>query len=128
MVDLGLFVYNKVQENVTGKILQIKTGDLSRSIKVSVRTSGNPMTLTVGPEPVDVKAWVLEHGGKGYYKITPKYMMLLHWVDEEGSHFRKRVWHPPMKAHYYMGTVLEEIDFPSYFDEMSHRAFTRAEG
>src|SRR6266436_314187 len=59
----------KVLQNLDGKILQKRSGQLYESIQEETYTSGYDFIAFVGPIPATPKAYALEFGGKGDYVI-----------------------------------------------------------
>jgi hypothetical protein len=103
-------MYNKVMENVEGKILQKRTGQLAESIHKATRTSDNPMVGEVFVDPATPKAWALERGGERYYPIVPVKARMLHFFAKDGTEiFTDFVDHPPSKDFRYLSTALEEM-------------------
>lgn len=103
----------KVVDNVSGKVLQKRSGDLASRIQSEVDTASIPMTGFVGPNPSDAKAWVLEYGGKGWYDIFPVKASVLRFVSKSGDLvFAKYVNHPPGQPFYYLRSALVEMADP----------------
>lgn len=120
LTELTLLMFDKVQENLNGKILQKKTGQLSDSIRKNVDTSTDVMVGVVFPDPASPKAWALEKGGQGYYPIVPTKATVLSWMGKSGARvFRAEVNHPPSKAFHYMEAALDEMRelVPAGFEE-----------
>jgi hypothetical protein len=110
--ELTYALYSKVMENVEGRILAKRSGDLARSIRLEVDTANNPMVGAVFPEPADAKAWVLEEGGERNYSILPTKAQVLafYWEKEGRFAFLPAVDHPPSKAFRYLGLALDEME------------------
>jgi hypothetical protein len=111
-------VLTKVIENLSGKILQSKTGELVGSISKETHHSGYDFIGFVGPVPATPKAWALEFGGKHSYLIPLGDKGVLANKDEQ--FFSKRaVIHPPSKEYAYLRSalddVLPEIDGKKFF-------------
>jgi len=122
MTRLEGLLYDKVMENVSGKILQKKTGALAASIRQSLDLTGELMTaeVYVASGPGDIKALTLEFGGKGYYLITPVKAQILRFYGKDNRLvFTPSVYHPPSKAFRYLAEALEEVapQIPSGFAE-----------
>jgi hypothetical protein len=120
LTELTTLLFDKVQENLNGKILQKKTGQLSDSMRKNVDTSTEVMVGVVFPDPASPKAWALEKGGIGYYPITPSKASVLSWIGKSGARvFAASVNHPPSKAFHYMEDALEEMRelVPAGFEE-----------
>jgi len=107
---LADLLYTKVIENLSGKVLQSKTGELKGSISKEVYHSGYEFIAFVGPVPATAKAFALEYGGKDYYMIYPSKAQVLAWIADDGDYvFAKRVAHPPSKEYAYLRSALEEV-------------------
>lgn len=110
MIQLTGMLYDKVIENVSGKILQKQSGELASSIKQQLDLVGETMLGSVFVDPANDKAWVLEKGGKGYYPIVATKAQVLHFFTKSGTEvFTKSVHHPPSREFAYMRTALEEM-------------------
>jgi hypothetical protein len=111
MVALTQELYNKVIENLSGKILQQKSGQLVSSVHQFVDQVADPMTGSVYIEPASPKAWALEHGGERSYLISPsKAQVLKFFWDKAGQTvFFPSVTHPPSREFAYLRTALEEM-------------------
>ena len=121
MVELTDLLYNKVMENISGRILQKRSGALASSIQRSVDLTQEVMVGSVFPEPADPKAWALEKGGTSNYPIvSSKGAMLKFYWDKAGKTvFLSHVDHPASKEFAYLRTALEEIvpEVPRGFQE-----------
>ncbi len=108
--QLTTLMRDKVVENVSGKILQKKTGQLAESIQQRFEYSDNFVRGSVFPEPASPKAWALEKGGEEFYSIVPVKGRLLRWLDKDGAKiFAKQVNHPPSRPFRYLGEAFDEI-------------------
>jgi len=99
----------KVLQNLDGKILHKRSGQLYESIHEETYASGYDFIAFVGPIPASPKAFALEYGGKGDYIIPvgPKGFL----ASKDGDFFSKRdVIHPPSKEYAYLRTAMEEIE------------------
>ncbi len=99
----------KVLQNLDGKILQKRSGQLYGSIQEEIQVSDYDFIAFVGPIPATPKAYALELGGKGDYVIPvgPKGML----ANKEGDFFSKRdVTHTPSKEYAYLRTAMEEVE------------------
>jgi hypothetical protein len=111
MIELTDLMYEKVMENVSGKILNKQTGQLAGSIHKENASAGDFYLGSVYVSPVTDKAWVLEKGGKGYYPITATKASVLHFFSKSGEEvFTKSVNHPPSKEFAYLRRALEEME------------------
>lgn len=109
---LADLLFDKVMENVTGRILQSKSGQLAESIKKEVHAEANPMYAIVGPKPATPKAWALEKGGREDYPIFPIKAMALHFFWEKMGEevFMSYVpEHPPASPYRYLGRAYETV-------------------
>jgi hypothetical protein len=122
-------LYSKVIENLSGKVLQKRTGALLDSIRREVDVGDNPMIGTVFPEPADAKAWALELGGEREYAILPtKASVLAFFWEKEGRQvFLPSVNHPPSRAFRYLGIALDEMEalVPEGFREALDEVLSR---
>lgn len=110
MIELTGALYEKVIENVSGKILQTKTGQLRSSIFRFNNVENDVYVGSVYVDPETPKAWALEKGGKGYYPIVATKAQVLHFFTKSGQEvFTKAVNHPPSREFAYMRTALEEM-------------------
>lgn len=120
LTQLTDIMYNKVQENLSGKILQKQTGQLASSIRKEVTESGSEMMGVVFVDPVTPKALALEKGGERYYDIYPVRAKMLRFVNKSGEIvYASHTYHPPSKDFAYLRTALEEMEslIPESFRE-----------
>ena len=111
MTELTEMLYEKVVENLSGKVLEKQTGALLASVHKSVSISDDEYEGMVFVSPETTKAWVLEKGGSGYYPIVPVKASVLHWISKSGEEmFAKSVSHPPSKEFAYLRLALEEME------------------
>lgn len=112
LTELTRLLYEKVIENVSGKILQKRTGQLAESIITEIDIISNPMIGSVFPLPQTPKAFALEKGGEKSYIITPsKATMLKFYWDKMGkTMFLRSVNHPPSKEFAYLRLALEDME------------------
>lgn len=104
-----------VIDNVSGRLLQTKTGALARSIQQTVSRDGDKIVGFVGPVPANAKAWALEYGGNKSYEIVPSKGRVLHFIGKGGeSVFTTKVNHPPAVARRYLRQALEEMPYIVY--------------
>lgn len=110
-LDLTDVLYMKVLENVSGKILQKRSGELASSIRQETLINDGVYTSTVWVEPESDKAWALEKGGKGFYVIEATKATVLRFVTKSGDRvFAKSVNHPPSQKFAYLETALMETE------------------
>lgn len=110
--QLAKQLYDKVMENVSGKILEQRTGELAGSIRQLTDISGDFMTTILGPVPETPKAFALEYGGSEFYPIFPSKAKVLHFF---WSKIGQEVWlpsvnHPPSREFAYMRSALAELE------------------
>ena len=120
MIELTGLMYEKVIANLSGAVLQTKTGQLVGSIRQENRAYGDIYVGEVYPAPASPKAWALEKGGSGYYPIEATKAQMLHFFAKSGDEvFTKSVNHPPSLEFAYMRKALEEVGalIPSGFQE-----------
>lgn len=103
--------YAKVQENLSGKVLQEKSGMLKASVRHGVQQQGSLLIGYIELDPEPPYAKVQEFGGKGSYLITPSKANLLSFYWELlGKRVALRyVNHPPLPARPYITPVLAEL-------------------
>ena len=111
LADLTIQMYQKVMENVSGKILQKQSGQLASSINLNFGFDGNTRIGEVFVEPASPKAWALEKGGEKSYIITPVKAQVLHffWTKIGQEVWLKSVDHPPSREFAYLRLALEEM-------------------
>jgi len=106
-------LYEMVVENLSGKILQAKSGQLLRSVKKTLPEMVEEGFIqgSVVIEPATAKAYALEYGGKKPYPI-PKGLRktLMGNLEEDFGPVKKVYAHPPSKAYGYLSTAAEEIE------------------
>ena len=111
MEELTELAYQKVIENLSGKVLQKRTGALAASIRKENHVEGDFYLGLVFPAPADAKAFALEKGGKGYYPIVATKASVLHFFMKSGTEvFAKSVDHPPSKEFAYLRLAAEEME------------------
>ena len=104
----------KVQENLSGKVLNTKTGALLGSLVSGVERIGNLAIGFVAVEPTDSKveayAMVHEYGGKGFYEIVPVHKLILRFEGKSGEVvFAPYVYHPAASERSYLRSALHEM-------------------
>jgi hypothetical protein len=112
MTQLTDIMYEKVIENLSGKILQSKSGELVSSIhKERTRLSEGVITGRVFVSPESPKAWALEKGGSSSYPIFAKNETLKFFWDKMGQVvYFPSVNHPASKEFGYLRHALEEME------------------
>lgn len=104
----------KVVENLSGKVLNSKSGALAGSLLDGVSHLGSSLIgfVEVNPEDPKVRAYaeVHEYGGKGYYEIVPVHKTVLRFVSKTGQIvFAPYVYHPPAAERSYLRSALAEM-------------------
>lgn len=110
LAELTIKMYEKVIENVSGKILQKQSGQLAGSVNLNFGFDGGTRIGEVFIDPASPKAWALEKGGTQYYDIRPTKAQFLHFFTKSGAEvFTKYVSHPPSREFAYLRTALDEM-------------------
>lgn len=104
----------KVEENLSGKVLNSKTGALLSSLVSGVEQLGSLLIGFVAVESSDPKveayAMAHEYGGKGYYEIVPVHKAILRFETKGGNIvFAPYVYHPPAAERSYLRSALHEM-------------------
>lgn len=106
-VDL---LYAKVLANLSGDVLQVRSGDLLSRLVKGVDRQGSLVLGFVEIEPKDIKAYVQEYGGKSSYEILPVKARALHFFDKSGAEiFARRTFHPPLQERSYLRSALKDL-------------------
>lgn len=117
-------LYEKVIENLSGRILHEQSGQLRDSIDLEIFTSDYDFIAFVGPVPVTPKAVALEFGGVGDYLIPvgPKGVLA---NPTTGFFSKHSVVHPPSKEYAYLRTAMEEVEslIPGEFETLLREEF-----
>lgn len=126
-IDQTIALYNKVMENVEGKILHSKSGQLAESIKYSSKQDGDAYTGSIYVSPATPKAFALEYGGKDYYSIVPVNKKMLHffWEKVGMSVYLDYVDHPPSKEFGYLRTALEDVNLAEGYTQVVDEVLRR---
>lgn len=116
-------LYRKVIENVSGTVLQQRSGELARSIWRDVDIVGDTLTASVAVRPETPKALALEFGGSKSYAIYPSKARVLHFFwDKVGAWvYLTGVSHPPSREFAYLRKALAELE-PIVVSEMRDTA------
>lgn len=110
MTELTVLAYNKVVENLSGKVLQSKTGQLVSSVSWDAEETADGVRGNVFISPQTAKAEALEFGGKSFYTIVPTKASILRFVSKSGETvFAASVNHPPSHAFRYLGLAADEM-------------------
>lgn len=102
----------KVEENLSGAVLQTKSGALKGSLVSGVERIGSSTFVgfvDVGPMDAKVAAYAMvhEYGGKDYYEIVPVHKRMLRFVGKSGDVvFAPYVYHPPAQERSYLRSAL----------------------
>lgn len=102
----------KVVANVSGLILQKRTGALADSIVGTINTRYDVAEGIVSVRPANDKAFALEFGGKGNYQIVPidKRSLMFFWNKMGRKVFFMQVNHPPSKEFSYLREALADME------------------
>ena len=111
MIELTDIMYEKVLENLSGKILNKRSGELFASIHKENAASSDIYVGDVYVSPATAKAWALEKGGKAYYPIEPTKASVLrfYWDKTAQMEYFSHVDHPPSKEFAYLRLALEDM-------------------
>lgn len=103
----------KVEENLSGKVLNVKSGVLLSSLRSGVERQGDLLIgfVEIDPPNETVKEYALAHeyGGKGYYwiHVGPKGVL----ANRETGFFSKHdVFHPLAKERSYLRSAFREME------------------
>lgn len=105
----------KVLENLSGKVLNSKSGALASALVSGVDEIGtNLLVGFVAIESSDTKvmayAHAHEYGGKGFYEIIPVQKLILRFESKSGEIvFAPYVFHPPQAERSYLRSALHEM-------------------
>lgn len=110
---LTKLMYDKAYENLSGKILQTKSGDLRRDLHFKTTRSRWYQTGTVYIAPVSGKALALEYGSKGRIIEAINAGYLKFFWEKESRIFKGRpgqvIEQKPTKAYRYLQSALEDM-------------------
>lgn len=126
LINLTDVLYAKVIENLSGRILQEKSGQLRDSVQRTTDVMDGYYPLYIGTvyvSPITPKAVALEYGGKQSYLITPSKgeFLKFYWEKMGKTVYLRSVEHPPSKAFAYLRSALEEMEseiLPSFRDNI----------
>ena len=109
--ELGQKLYDKVVENLSGKILRQKSTQLVASIYKELDVHGNTLTALVGVNPETPKAWALEYGGLKNYPIFASKAQVLrfYWEKVGAVVFFPYVDHPPSQEFRFLRSALADV-------------------
>ena len=123
MTDLTRLMYDKVLENLSGKLLNKRSGQLISSIEYDrERISEGVIEGSVYVNPETPKAWALEKGGEREYPILPTKASVLafYWEKAGQKVFLAGVTHPPSREFGYLRHALDDIEemIPDRFSDL----------
>jgi hypothetical protein len=130
LIELVDVAYGKVYENLSGKVLQKKSGQLLGSLRRSVSLNNNENVGQIFLDDDTPKALALEKGGERYYPIVATKASILSFISKSGERvFAHSVNHPPSKAFGYFRLAGEEmVDLvPAGFKEAIDEAISGRE-
>lgn len=108
---LQVELLGKVEANLSGGVLEERSGALKRSIVASIEARGD--VLDAGVESIGIPyAAIQEYGGRtAPHEIVPVKAQALAFVGSGGIGFAKRVAHPGsiLPARHYMAGALESL-------------------
>ena len=101
----------KVDANLTGGVLQTRSGALRASIHAALEADATAITITLESTGV-VYAAIQEYGGRtAAHDIVATKAQALHFAGAGGAAFAKRVHHPgsTIPARSYLGAALADL-------------------
>ena len=108
--ELGDKLYELVIGNLSGTVLQSRTGKLASAVMIEAAAFIGQVCQTAVAIPEDSEEWLIgmvhEYGGLGWYIIEPVNATVLAWMGPEGMVFARRVNHPPAEERSYMRSAL----------------------
>ena len=104
----------KVMENLSGKVLNTKSGALLGAVRSGVEQLGSQLIgfVEIDPANTTVKEYALvhEYGGKGSYEIVPVSKRMLRFIGKSGDVvFASYVLHPPAAERSYLRSAFIEM-------------------
>lgn len=110
VTKLAMMLRNKVrQEKLSGQVLNVRTGDLRRSIREQVIVNPGSVVGRVFSSSDVSYGKVHEFGGKSAYDIVPVKKKVLRFIVGGKVVFAQKVRHPPAKARPFMRPALQEM-------------------
>lgn len=109
--ELRARLYDKIADNLSGGLLNRRSGALLDSITTEVEDDGEGVSIIAESIGVPYAA-ILEQGGKtAAHEIVATKAQALAFVIAGAQHFARRVQHPGsiFKAYRYMGSALDEL-------------------
>ena len=109
--DLQERLLAKVEANLSGEVLQERSGALKASIVASLDTSGDTLAVSIASRGVAYAA-IQEHGGvTAPHDIVPVKARALAFAGAGGQVFARRVHHPGSRipARPFLGSALEAL-------------------
>ena len=108
--ELGDKLYELVIGNLTGRVLQARTGKLASSVELEAAAFIGAVCQTAVAIPEGSDSWLIgmvhEYGGLGWYSIDPVNAQVLAWMGPEGMVFARHVNHPPAEERSFMRSAL----------------------
>ena len=121
--DLTAQLYARVQENLSGVVLERRTGELANAVEIEAAAFVGAVCQSQVFIDEESPEWVIgmthEYGGTGYYLIEPVNASVLAWQGPAGTVFARRVNHPPAQERSFMNSALEWIE-PLAVDEIKN--------
>lgn len=111
MAELTQRLIAKTQDNLSGKVLQSRSGALRDSIAGQISDTGSTLTATVGSYGVRYAA-IQEYGGTtSPHDILPTKANALAFIVDGKQVFAKIVHHPGSRIppHYYLQGALDDM-------------------
>lgn len=111
----------KVEENLSGAVLQTKSGALLGALQSGVSSIGGQtlvgfVEIEPGSKP-EIYGKVHEYGGKDWYEIVPVNKKALAFEIDGKKIITDYVFHPPAKERSFMRSALREM-VPTIVAEM----------
>jgi hypothetical protein len=116
MGELGDKLWELVIGNLSGAILQTRSGKLVSAVELEAAAFVGSVCGVAVEIPEDSPEWIIgmahEYGGTGVYPIDPVNAQILAWMGPEGAVFAHHVEHPPAleRAPFRSALALMEID------------------
>ncbi len=114
MGELGDKLFELVSYNLSGGVLQARTGKLRSSLELETAAFIGAVCGVAVAIPEDSESWLIgmvhEYGGEGWYSIDPVNASVLAWMGPEGPVFAHHVNHPPALERSFMRSALAWIE------------------
>jgi hypothetical protein len=112
--DLTTQLYELVEANLSGGVLERQTGALAQAVEVQAAAFVGAVCQSSVFIDESSEQWIIgmthEYGGLGYYIILPKEASVLAWEGPEGMIFAHKVNHPPAKQRSFLNSALAEME------------------